>query len=88
MPNGSQKIHFQHCAGNTVITGVDQVANMTTHTTVGAVKGTAKITKNVAVGTGKQAKSAAKGTGNLLRLRRRNKTRGQYNDDDEYLGHI
>jgi len=81
-------IGFVGAAGNTVITGVDQVANMTTHTTVGAVKGTAKITKNVAVGTGKQAKSAAKGTGNLLRLRRRNKARGQYNDDDEYLGHI
>merc|ERR1712238_618080 len=68
--------------GGVVITGADNVVDMTTNTTVGAVKGTANITKNVVKGTGKQAKSAAKGTGNFLRLRRRKKKYDE--DDNEY----
>ena len=65
-----------------VETAGEQVYEATAGVTVGAVMGTAQITKSVVKETGRQAVSAAKGTGNLLRLRKkRDKKYKNYSDD-------
>jgi len=75
-------------AGGAVVTGTEQVLGPVAGVTVGAVKGTARISKNVVKETSKQAKSAAKGTGNFLRLRKKNQNKYKANyysdEDDEY----
>ena len=70
-------------AGGAVIHGTEQVLGVTADVTVGAVKGTAHLTKTVVKGTRKGTISAVKGTGNLLRLRKKNKYKSPYSDDDE-----
>jgi hypothetical protein len=75
-------------AGGAVVTGTEQVLGPVAGVTVGAVKGTARISKTVVKETSKQAKSAAKGTGNFLRLRKKNQNKYKPNyysdEDDEY----
>lgn len=73
-------------AGGAVLHGTEQVLGVTADVTVGAVKGTANLTKTVVKGTRRGTISAVKGTGNLLRLRKKNKYKNSpYSDDeDEY----